>query len=195
MGDIWSKCRSDLTITCSLLLSCGFSLVSMTTHHGMVGWKVKDNAMPVRGREGPKGCETSRLPHCLDNRLIDGSMDVSLTRPSPPPPLEDSWYSILLRGWFDPRAIVRLEGLGQLNDINNDIGNRSCDLLACSIVPQPTTLSRAPSRMKDKMERIWREVAMARGYLGCLRNIKNCKDSRCCTWDSNWVLTNRSLER
>jgi hypothetical protein len=27
--------------------------------------------LPVTGREGP-GCETSRLPHFLDNRLIDG---------------------------------------------------------------------------------------------------------------------------
>jgi hypothetical protein len=28
---------------------------------------------------GPRGCEMSRLPHFLDNRLTDGSEDVSLT--------------------------------------------------------------------------------------------------------------------
>jgi hypothetical protein len=35
--------------------------------------------VPVTGREGPEGCETSRLPHVLDNRLIDGGEVVSLT--------------------------------------------------------------------------------------------------------------------
>jgi hypothetical protein len=35
---------------------------------------------------------------------------------------------------------VRLERLGQLKKYN-DIGNRTRDLPACSIVPQPTTLS------------------------------------------------------
>jgi hypothetical protein len=40
-----------------------------------------------------------------------------------------------------PIAIVRLEGLGQLNE--KSIGNRSRDLPASSIVSQSTTLSRA----------------------------------------------------
>jgi hypothetical protein len=44
----------------------------------------------------------------------------------------------------DPRALVRLEGLGQLRKSNDLIGNRTHDLPACSIVPQPTTLPRAP---------------------------------------------------
>jgi hypothetical protein len=38
---------------------------------------------------------------------------------------------------------VRLEGLGQLKKIHL-IGTRTHDLPACSIVPQPTTLPRAP---------------------------------------------------
>jgi hypothetical protein len=38
---------------------------------------------------------------------------------------------------------VRLEGLGQLKKFHL-IGNRTSDLPACSIVPQPTTLPRAP---------------------------------------------------
>jgi hypothetical protein len=38
---------------------------------------------------------------------------------------------------------VRLEGLGQLKKIDL-IGIRTRDLPACSIVPQPTTLPRAP---------------------------------------------------
>jgi hypothetical protein len=38
---------------------------------------------------------------------------------------------------------VRLEGLGQFK-MCSDIGIRTRDLLACSIVPQPTTPPRAP---------------------------------------------------
>jgi hypothetical protein len=44
----------------------------------------------------------------------------------------------------EPRAIVRLEGLGILKKSSNLIGNSNRDLSACSIVPQPTTLPRAP---------------------------------------------------
>jgi hypothetical protein len=39
----------------------------------------KGKAVPVTGREGPYVCERSRLPHFLDNRLIDGGKAVSLT--------------------------------------------------------------------------------------------------------------------
>jgi hypothetical protein len=39
---------------------------------------------------------------------------------------------------------VQLEGLGKLKKSNDFIGNLSRDLPACSIVHQPTTLSRAP---------------------------------------------------
>jgi hypothetical protein len=42
------------------------------------------------------GCETSKLPHFLDNRLTDGG-EVSLTRRTPFTPQEDSWYSFLLQ--------------------------------------------------------------------------------------------------
>jgi hypothetical protein len=44
---------------------------------------------------------------------------------------------------------VRLEGLGQLKKIHL-IGTRTCDLPACSIVPQPTTLPHANMYEREK---------------------------------------------
>jgi hypothetical protein len=41
--------------------------------------KNQGKAIPVTGRGGPYGCETSRLQHFLDNRLTDGGEAVSLT--------------------------------------------------------------------------------------------------------------------
>jgi hypothetical protein len=38
----------------------------------------KSNAIPVTGRGGPCGCETSRISHFLDIRLADGGEAVSL---------------------------------------------------------------------------------------------------------------------
>jgi hypothetical protein len=50
----------------------------------------------------------------LDNRFTDSGKVVSLMSRPPFIPQEYSRYSFLFRGWVDPRAIVRLEGLGQL---------------------------------------------------------------------------------
>jgi hypothetical protein len=44
---------------------------------------VDGKVIPVTGRGGPKGCETSRLPHFLDNRLTDGGQVVNLTLERP----------------------------------------------------------------------------------------------------------------
>jgi hypothetical protein len=47
---------------------------------------------------------------------------------------------ISVRGWVDPRAIFRLEGLGQLKKKIHLIGTWTRDLPVCSIVPQPTSI-------------------------------------------------------
>jgi hypothetical protein len=55
----------------------------------------------------------------------------------PLPPMEDSWYSFLLEAeWTQGHSAVgRIRSIEKSNDF---IGNRTCGLPACSIVPQPT---------------------------------------------------------
>jgi hypothetical protein len=76
----------------------------------------KGKAIPVTGHEGPYGGKTSRLPHFLENRLKDCGEVVSLTRRGSPLPPGRFLVLISVRGWVDLRAIVRLEGLGQLKN-------------------------------------------------------------------------------
>jgi hypothetical protein len=52
--------------------------------------------------------------------------------------------SVQVRRWVDPRATVRLEGLGKLKKSDDLIGNWTHSLLNCSIVPQPAMLPHAP---------------------------------------------------
>jgi hypothetical protein len=59
-------------------------------------WLKKSKAIPVTGPGGLEGCETSRLPHFLDNRLTDGGEVYSSTCRPPFTPQKDSWYSFLL---------------------------------------------------------------------------------------------------
>jgi hypothetical protein len=56
---------------------------------------ITGEGITVRGRGGPQGCETLRLPHCLDNRLTDGGEVVSLTRR---PPLTQGRFLVLISG-------------------------------------------------------------------------------------------------
>jgi hypothetical protein len=71
---------NDWTIVNNELERCGVKWSEGTNVEGKVK---KGEATPITGREGPQGCETSRLPHFLDNRLTDGGEVISLKRRPP----------------------------------------------------------------------------------------------------------------
>jgi hypothetical protein len=64
--------------------------IHWSTHKHIL--QIKGKAIPVTGRGGPQGSETSKLPHFLDNWLTDGGEVVSLTHRPPFTLQEDSWY-------------------------------------------------------------------------------------------------------
>jgi hypothetical protein len=87
-----------------------------------------------------------RIPHCLDNRLIDGGKIVSpLHRPHsiPQKHLSVSCTDFCYR-LSKPQGLVLPEGLGKLKKLINLIGSGIRDLPACSVVPS-STLQRAPA--------------------------------------------------
>jgi hypothetical protein len=59
-------------------------------------------------------------------------------------PQQDSWYSFLLEAGR-PQGHIAVGRIRSTEKSNDLIGNRTGDLPVCSIVPQPTRLSRAPS--------------------------------------------------
>jgi hypothetical protein len=64
----------------------------------------------------PIGLWDVKVPTSLDNRLTDGGKVVSFMRRPPLYPQGNSWYSFLLEAQSTPRAMMRLEGLGQLKN-------------------------------------------------------------------------------
>jgi hypothetical protein len=60
---------------------------------------------------------------------------------------------ISVRGWVIRKDIVRLEGLGKLRNFNDLFWNRTRDLPACSILPQPTTIPCSPTYSEIKIIR------------------------------------------
>jgi hypothetical protein len=85
------------------------------------------------------GLREFEAPTFSDIRLTDGGEVVSPTRRSlfTPRKIPDTHFCV------DPRAIVRLEELGKLKKYTSS-GTRTGDLPACSVVPQPITVPRAP---------------------------------------------------
>jgi hypothetical protein len=95
---------------------------------------------------------------------------------------------ISVRDWVDPRATVRLEGLGKLKKIHL-IGTRTRDLPACSIVPQPTTTlprweeltaeTLYTSHIRHKMDKVQYTIRIIKGiHFGSSSYTELCKIKR-----------------
>jgi hypothetical protein len=75
-----------------------------------VRWKRK--AVPLQAWSGPEGSRKLKFPDFMTTAQ-DGGKVASLTHRPYLPPRKYTWYSFLLRGWVDPRTIVRPEGVCQ----------------------------------------------------------------------------------
>ena len=115
-------CRNDVkflnyTLVESLLDCMKFVSLQSTDYKGYCLWgydshelkEVKDTANPVQALrvQGGLGYQISRQSAHAGGRVA------ALRTGHFYPPRKYSWYSFLLRGWVNPRAIVQLEGLCQ----------------------------------------------------------------------------------
>jgi hypothetical protein len=113
-----------------------------------------------------------RIPHCLDNRLINGGKVVSLMNWPRFMPRNIFWYSFLLETEYAPKSLVWLEGLGQLKKVNDLTGTRACYLLASSIASEPSMLPHIPSICEDLDRRkLQTEITRRMESSGMLRRV------------------------
>jgi hypothetical protein len=100
-----------------------------------VGKKEKKESYSNNRPWRPQGLRNVEAP----TLLTDGGEVVSRMRWLPALcPQEDSWYSFLLDA-DDPRAIVAAGRIRSVEKFSDLIRNQTCNILACSILPQPTT--------------------------------------------------------
>jgi hypothetical protein len=114
-------------------------------------------AIPVTGCGGPQGYMTLRLPYFLDNRLTVVSEVVSLTCWLP-------FTSTKSPGTHLCSSLSRTQGYGETAKIrsieksNDLLRNQTCDLPACSIMPESATLLYAPrTQLKPNLIIYWKQ--------------------------------------
>jgi hypothetical protein len=90
-------------------------------------------------------CRESYILQALGLHMVVRLSALCASRSPPPPPKKKKHFLVLisLKGWVNFRAIVQLDVLGNLKKFNDLIGTWTCNLPACSIVHQLTTLPRA----------------------------------------------------
>jgi hypothetical protein len=68
-----------------------------------------------------------RIPHCLDNRLIDGDKVVSPTHPMHSTPQKHYYFYVSANHFCyclsKPQGLVRSKGLGKCNNSPNTVSN------------------------------------------------------------------------
>ena len=65
------------------------------------------------GLHWPRGLQEVEAPRMFWQWAHEGGQVVRPVHWPPLPAREDTWYSFPLRGWVDPRTMMRLEGLSQ----------------------------------------------------------------------------------